>query len=277
MRILHLIAGEEFGGVETVLLTLARERRLCPGMRPHFAVCFEGRFSRELRASGTPVDYLGEITLKNPFRVLRARAALDRMLTQEEIDVVICHSAWTQGIFAPVAKGRAIPLVFWAHTYLTGRHWTEWWARRTPPAVVICNSRYTEASVRNVFGGISTQVIYYPVSQVAPPEESDSPPVPVVIVPGDDVLELLFIETMQAGQPIVATTFGAASEFVTPDCGILVPPGESVLLEQAVLELLADDDRRARMSTAGPLRAAAMSDPAAQLDRLNQVLSSTAR
>jgi glycosyltransferase involved in cell wall biosynthesis len=167
MKVLHLSSGNLYGGIETVLVTLARERRQCPDLKPHFAVCFEDRFSRELRATGAPVDYLGNVRTRNPFTVLRARAALDRLLAQESIDIAICHGPWPHAVFSPVVKDRRIPLVFWAHGLAGGRHWLEIWARQTPPALVICNSRTTQSSVGRLFPNIPTQVVYAPVSNSA--------------------------------------------------------------------------------------------------------------
>jgi glycosyltransferase involved in cell wall biosynthesis len=168
MKVLHISAGNIFGGIETVLVTMARERRQCPELKPHFSVCFEDRFSRELRATGAPVDYLGNVWVRNPLTILRARAALDRLLSQESIDVAICHSPWAHDVFGPVVKDHNIPLVFWSHGFVTGRHWLEVWARRKLPALVICNSRATEASVKTLFPDVPSQVIYAPVSNCAP-------------------------------------------------------------------------------------------------------------
>jgi glycosyltransferase involved in cell wall biosynthesis len=164
MKVLHISAGNLFGGIETVLVAMARERRQCPELKPHFSVCFEDRFSRELRATGAPVDYLGSVRVRNPLTILRARAALDRLLSQESIDVAICHSPWAHNVFGPVVKSYNIPLVFWSHGFVTGRHWLEVWARRTRPVLVICNSRATEASVKALFPDVPSQVIYAPVS-----------------------------------------------------------------------------------------------------------------
>ncbi len=38
MRVLHVYSGNLYGGVETLLVTLARHRDLCPEMEPHFAI-----------------------------------------------------------------------------------------------------------------------------------------------------------------------------------------------------------------------------------------------
>ena len=55
LRVLHVNAGNLFGGVETFLVTLARCHDLCPDMVPEYAVCFPGRFRDELTAAGVPV------------------------------------------------------------------------------------------------------------------------------------------------------------------------------------------------------------------------------
>jgi glycosyltransferase involved in cell wall biosynthesis len=182
MKVLHIGSGNLFGGIETLLVTMARERRLCPDLKPHFSICFENRLSRELRATGAPVDYLGEVRIRNPFTVLRARAALDRLLTQEAIEVAICHGPWAQAIFGPVVRNHRIPLVFWSHGFVTGRHWLEVWARRTIPALVICNSEATRSNVKLLYPDIASQVIYCPVSNTAPSSTKDTESKPVVII-----------------------------------------------------------------------------------------------
>jgi glycosyltransferase involved in cell wall biosynthesis len=183
MKVLHISAGNLFGGIETILVTLARERRLCPDLKPHFSVCFEDRFSRELRATGAPVDYVGNVRVRNPFTIFRARAAMERLLTQESIDVAICHSPWAQAVFGPVVKARQIPLVFWSHGLMSGRHWLEIWARRTPPSLILCNSRTTERNARTTLPNIPTQVIYAPVSSTTVVQVRESSGTgPVVII-----------------------------------------------------------------------------------------------
>ncbi|WP_277881514.1 hypothetical protein [Leptolyngbya sp. FACHB-17] len=42
MKILHLYAGNLFGGIETYLVTLAKTQTLMPQMQHEFALCFRG-------------------------------------------------------------------------------------------------------------------------------------------------------------------------------------------------------------------------------------------
>ncbi len=47
MRVLHISAGNLYGGVETMLVTLARDRQVLPALDQEFALCFEARLSTE--------------------------------------------------------------------------------------------------------------------------------------------------------------------------------------------------------------------------------------
>lgn len=182
MKVLHIAAGNLFGGIETLLVTMARERSLCPDLKPHFSVCFENRLSRELRATGVPVDYLGEVKVRNPLSIFRARAALDRLLKQEMIDVAICHAPWAQAIFGPVVRDHGTPLVFSAHGFVTGRHWLEVWARRTNPDLIICNSKAIQTNLNLLYSDIPSQLLHYPISNSAIASRREKQSNPVVII-----------------------------------------------------------------------------------------------
>ena len=63
------------------------------------------------------------------------------------------------------------------------------------------------------------------------------------------------LEAMARGLPVVSTRIGAIPEQVIDgQTGLLVPPGESAPLAQALQELLASPDRRAAMGAAGRAR-----------------------
>jgi glycosyltransferase involved in cell wall biosynthesis len=164
MRILHVSAGNLYGGIETLLVTLARHRDLCPAMEPHFALCFEGRVSGELGATGVPVHLLGEARVRRPLTVWRSRRALASLLRRVSFDAVVCHSAWPQALFGPVVRAAGMPLAFWLHGPARGRHWLERWASLTPPDLAICNSQFTAATVTNIYPQIHAEVIYCPVT-----------------------------------------------------------------------------------------------------------------
>jgi glycosyltransferase involved in cell wall biosynthesis len=164
MNVLHISAGNLFGGVETLLVTLARLRGVCPEMTPHFALCFEGRLASELRGAGVSVHLLGEVRVRKPWTVSRARRMLAGLLQRQRFDVVVCHSVWPQALFGPVIRSVGLPLVFWLHDAARGTHWLERWAKRTRPDVAICNSRFTAERLPNLYRDVSAQVVYCPVA-----------------------------------------------------------------------------------------------------------------
>ena len=104
MRVLHIAAGNLYGGVETLLVTLARCRRLCPAMEPEFALCFEGRLSQELTETCVAVHRLGAVKVRNPLRVRTGRQKLAGLIRDRRFDAVICHSSWPHAIFAPIVR-----------------------------------------------------------------------------------------------------------------------------------------------------------------------------
>jgi glycosyltransferase involved in cell wall biosynthesis len=162
-RVLHLIAGNLYGGVETLLVTLAELRHLCPSMEPHFGVCYEGRLSRELRAAGVPVHLLGNTRISRPWTVWRVRHRLKALLDKERFDVVICHMAWTMALFGATARSQRAKVVFWAHGFQTGQGWLERMARRVTPDLAISNSRFTATSISSLWPDIESSVVYCPV------------------------------------------------------------------------------------------------------------------
>jgi glycosyltransferase involved in cell wall biosynthesis len=170
MKVLHLSAGNLYGGIETFLTTLARMRHLAPGMEPEFGLCFRGRQWDELAASGAAVHDLGPVRLSRPWTARRARGRLRRLLTDARPEVVVIHSPWAHTTFAPVVQRAGVQLVHLAHNGMSGRGWIERWAARTPPDLVLANSRFTAGSVGNVFPGIPVEVWHYPVAR---PEVDD--------------------------------------------------------------------------------------------------------
>jgi len=164
MRVLHLNAGNLYGGIETLLVTLARERGLCRDLEPRFALFFEGRLARELRATGVPVSLLGPVRVRYPWKILAVRRRLAALLEEERPGVVITHGSWSHGIAAPVVRKSRVMLAHWAHAPPGGGYWLDRWARRTPPDVAIANSRFTAASLRRLFPRVQTAVVYAPVA-----------------------------------------------------------------------------------------------------------------
>ena len=166
MNVLHVHSGNLYGGVETFLLTLARSRELAPGMDMSVALCFEGRVARDLRAARMMPVLLGEVRLRRPDKVRRARQELRSLLATHSFDIAVCHQAWPHAIFGSVLKGAGIPLVSWVHMAQTGGHWLDRLAGRIEPDCYVCNSKYTASLLPPTNARV--EVIYAPVAPHAP-------------------------------------------------------------------------------------------------------------
>ncbi len=162
MRVLHISSAEVFGGIETILVSLARHRALCPEMEHHFAVCFEGKLSEALSGFDVPLYPLGAVRLSQPFSVLRARRALVPVIKRSRCDVVVCHGPRAMVFFAPVVRASQTPLAMWVHGVKEGRHWLNGLLRRVPPDLAICCSRYTEQAFASRFPSVGSKVIHAP-------------------------------------------------------------------------------------------------------------------
>jgi glycosyltransferase involved in cell wall biosynthesis len=163
MRVLHVYSGNLFGGIEAMLLTLARQHEVCRELESEVALCFDGRLAHELTAAGMRVHQLGETRVSRPHTLRRSRRALAALLARERFDRVICHAAWSYAIFAPIVRRAGVPVVFWAHDALNGTHWSERWARRTAPDLAIANSHYTAATLATLYDSLRVEVVYAPV------------------------------------------------------------------------------------------------------------------
>jgi glycosyltransferase involved in cell wall biosynthesis len=167
VKVLHLCAGNLFGGVERIVVQCSESRALDPSSDPSFAVCFDGRLARQLRAGGADCEVLGEVRVSRPHSVVRARRRLTQRLDRERPDVAVCHSCWMYGLAAPVLARHGISAVPWIHDRLSGKPWVERWASLSTPPAVICNSQYTATSVDSVFPGVPLHVVYAPVARGA--------------------------------------------------------------------------------------------------------------
>ena len=163
LRVLHLNAGNLYGGVETLLTALAQLSELCPGMESHFAVCQEGRFSRELQAAGVAVNMLGKVRISQPWTVWRARRRLREVLGATPFDLVICHMPWSLVVFGPAVRGAGCKVGFWAHNFHTGTAWVERLAGRVRPDLAIATSRFVESGLDNLWRQARHSVLYPPV------------------------------------------------------------------------------------------------------------------
>lgn len=172
LRVLHLYSGNLYGGIETLLVAIGHVGGNRSRVDHQFAVCFEGRLQDELAGAGARVHLLNQVRVRHPWSVLQGRQAVAGVVKREQIDVVVCHGVWTQALFGPAVRLAGARLVFWLHDVATGHHWLERWARRSPPDLAICNSRFTASTLDRLFPDAPRDVIYCPV---APPRQSKMP------------------------------------------------------------------------------------------------------
>jgi len=164
MRVVHVASGRLFGGIEQMLVTMARCRGVTADVDVAFAVAAPGRLDQELRATGAEIHALGDVRLSRPASVIQARSRLRRLLDEQPPAAIVCHAPWAFALFAPVGRRRGVPLVCWQHDRASGRSLVERWARATPADLVICNSKWTSRTAAALQPGVSVAVIHPPVT-----------------------------------------------------------------------------------------------------------------
>lgn len=162
MRILHLHSGNIFGGIESMLRTIARLRGRATRVEHEFALAFDGRLAAELADAGAPPALLGPIRLAHPWTVRRARRALSDLLAAARPDVVVTHLPWTHAVFAPEIGRSGLRTILWLHGPATGM--LHRWAMLTPPDAVISNSAFTESSLPSRYRRLPRAVVHCPLS-----------------------------------------------------------------------------------------------------------------
>ena len=163
MRVVHVASGRLFGGIEQMLLTMARARGVTPDVDMSFAVAAPGRLEEGLRASGVEVVRLGDVRLSRPASIVRARSGLGRFLHLPSCDLMVCHAPWTYALFASTAVRRGIQVALWQHDHASGRSLVERWCRRMQANLVICNSVWTSRTARVLQPRAPFVVVHPPV------------------------------------------------------------------------------------------------------------------
>ena len=160
LKVLHVSAGNLYGGVEALMVSQARYAALEPGLSQEFALGYPGRFEDELRAAGATVHLYDAPRLSRPWTVMKARRQFGELLDRTRPNVVIAHSNWPNAIFGKTALRRGIPLVYWLHdAYLASSRMTRL-AMRTRPDFVIANSQFNgETSGTKQFPGVPWETV----------------------------------------------------------------------------------------------------------------------
>src|SRR5262245_21310310 len=190
MRVVHVASGRLFGGVEQMLVTMARHQAIAPGVSAAFAVAAPGRLAETLTASGIQVHELGDVYLSRPHSVLLARRRFRALLRSRRADVSVCHAPWSYAIFASVAARAGVPVILWQHDRADGTSLVERWAARTPAAMVIANSLYTAGTSPALQPDVPVKVVHPPVSISGGSGESRTHLRRAMGVQGDEIVVL---------------------------------------------------------------------------------------
>lgn len=91
MRVLHISADALVGGVESFLLTLARNHTIDRTSIHEFAFTAEGPALDKIRLTGAQVHPLGHASYKQPKTLLLARGRLKEICKQHRYDVAVFH------------------------------------------------------------------------------------------------------------------------------------------------------------------------------------------
>ena len=247
LRVLHCAAGNLFGGVETLLRTLAETRALCPGVEPEFALCFGGRLEAELQAVGGRVNRLGEVRFSRPWTVWRARRRLARLLAERRTDVVVGHGCWAHLLCAPTARRTGRGVVFWMHDRISGAHWVERRAARVRPDLVLANSHGTAATLPALFPGMSPEVLRYPVRAPAAIGPGDRATARAELGAGPDDVVIVMASRLEPwkGHALLIAALGHLHD--TPGWVAWIAGGPQRPHERTYLENLQADARTAQV------------------------------
>ncbi len=142
MAVLHVANGRLYGGIERMLTTLAE----CGEGAFEFAVATDGRLLSELRDRNARVHFLGDVRLRHPASVFRARHHLRGIIGTRRYTAVVCHAPWSHAIFAGLARSCGVPTALWQHDAATGAPLVERACRAAGADLVICNSQWTAAN-----------------------------------------------------------------------------------------------------------------------------------
>lgn len=150
-RVAHVAAGMIFGGVETMLVTIAAQRDASPDVEPLFILCSDGALAAALRDVGAGTYVLPTPRLSRPATVLRARRALRALLDRLRPDAAICHAPWSWVNFSGVLRSAGVPALLYAHDAPERPGVVDRIARLLGPDRVVANSAHTAARAATLY------------------------------------------------------------------------------------------------------------------------------
>jgi len=111
MRVLHISGDALIGGVESFLITLARNRAVDPTSSHDFAFTVKGPAVNMIRLAGAQVHYLGDASYKQPKALRLARRRLNEVCREYKYDVAVFHQyPYLVAAFADVQRASGVRL-----------------------------------------------------------------------------------------------------------------------------------------------------------------------
>ena len=165
-KILHIGVGNVYGGVETVITTLARHRDLCPDLELEFALCFDGRLADALRATGATVHLIQDPRIRTFWL---ARRHLRNTLRERQIDGAVLHAPWIYTLLAPAVRAARLPAILIHYDPADGRRWHERLLSPGKPVLAIAISKAAAESLPSLFSGVRCEIIYVPAELAGQP------------------------------------------------------------------------------------------------------------
>jgi glycosyltransferase involved in cell wall biosynthesis len=166
MKVLHISGDAQVGGIESFLITLARNKAVDQTSTHDFAFTTEGPAIEAIRLTGAQVHYLGgNASYQDTKALLLARRRLNDVCKEFKYDVVVCHNyPYLIAAFADVLWRRKVKMVRYLHneTHATSR---------LERLVRIVYSRFLDLSVfdsnflRKCMPDEKGTVVYYPVDR----------------------------------------------------------------------------------------------------------------
>lgn len=161
-NILHLVAGNLFGGIERMLITIGLNANLCPRVKHSFAVCYSGVFSKVMRANGFSIHEFGKASFRNPFSLIFGRRNFRKYLSKNKFDWIICHGSWIHALFGRCIRNSGTSFAHMIHGISKSLSRQDQWSRLNFPDLVLANSQATLATAKMIFPEVRHKVVYPP-------------------------------------------------------------------------------------------------------------------
>lgn len=160
--LVHVTGGRVFGGIETMLLTLA-DASSTPAP---IAMAFAGRLAEELEARAYPHVVFGgdDVRASRPLTLWRARERLVQVLRASGARIALYHGPWTLALFGGAARAVGAMPVLMVHGGFGYKVFPDSFARWRRPRGVIANSAWTARQLHAPFPRARIEVVHPAVS-----------------------------------------------------------------------------------------------------------------